>query len=184
MKRFAGDIALAALAGLALSGCATRSAPVADVATVRSTAPVNYESTVHNYFDLTMPAAAAPRRLAFSAPESSRCALYGPGGRHAGWVVPVIYHTAPQPAPPMSVSPDPVSVSPAAKRAVDKKTKTPTKASATAAVPVLKVSTSGTASSTPAGMSLNDVSVTGTRYFFWFSGETLGAVTRQADLCP
>lgn len=177
MKRFARDIALATLAGLMLSGCATRTAPVADVATVRSSAPVKYESTVNNYFNLTMPATATPRRLAFGAPELSRCAFYGPGGRHAGWVVPVIYDTSPQPAAPMSV---PL----AATGAADKKAKAPTRAAATAALPVLKISTSGTTSSTPASVPLNDVSITGIRYFFWFSSETLGAVTRQADLCP
>ncbi|MBW8829651.1 MAG: hypothetical protein JF606_09510 [Burkholderiales bacterium] len=131
-----------------------------------------------------MPVVATPRRLAFGAPESSRCALWGPGGRHAGWVVPVIYDTTPQPAAPLPMSPAATWVSPTAKGAVDKKAKSPTKASATAAMPVLKISTSGTSSSTTARMSLNDVSVTGTRYFFWFSGETLGAVTRQAGLCP
>jgi hypothetical protein len=33
-------------------------------------------------------------------------------------------------------------------------------------------------------VSLSDVSITGTRYYFWFSGDTISAVTRQADVCP
>ena len=31
---------------------------------------------------------------------------------------------------------------------------------------------------------LDDVSITVTLYYFWFSGETLSAVTRQTDACP
>ena len=64
MKRFARDIAFATFAGLVLSGCATRPAPQTDVATVRGPAPVKYETTVNNYFDLTMPAPSSTRRLA------------------------------------------------------------------------------------------------------------------------
>ncbi|RQP21421.1 hypothetical protein DZC73_28500 [Albitalea terrae] len=151
-----------------MAGCATRS----DLSTskpviAQSSAPARYASTVDNYFDLTMPAQATPRKLYIGTPEKSRCALFGTGGRHAGWMVPVIYDTTPPAAPPSS-------------------TPGRTSKNANALPQPLHVNTSGTASAntSTSPMSLKEVSITGTRYFFWFSSETLAAVTRQADNCP
>lgn len=33
-------------------------------------------------------------------------------------------------------------------------------------------------------ITLEEVSITGSRFFFWFNNDTLGAVTRRADICP
>jgi hypothetical protein len=131
-----------------LAACAT-SRPT-EGPPAHSRAPMNYESTISSYFDLT--GAPAHRRLAFGTPEASPCVLLGGGGRHLGWVVPVIYDTtlaANQPAP-----------NTAAARA------SPTRLNAGGTV------------------SMDEVSITGTRYFFWFSSDTLSGVTRRGDLCP
>lgn len=167
MKRLATDLAFAALAGLALAGCASNSASVSSApAMTRSAAPMRYETTVNNYFDLTMPAQSTPRKLYVGAPERSHCALFGTGGRHGGWMVPVIYDTTPPQTPHGSAS-----------KTSDK--------SAKATTQPLKVSTSGTPpAASSATVSLKDVSITGTRYFFWFSSETLAGVTREPELCP
>lgn len=160
--------ACAALAASLMAGCATRSdlsssRPV----TAQSSAPTRYASTIDNYFDLTLPAQAAPRKLYVGKPERSDCALHGTGGRHAGWVVPVIHDT--------TASTAPAPGSPTAR----------TSKSASAAAPSLKVNSSGTstANGSTSAIPLKEVSITGTRYFFWFSHETLAAVTKQSD-CP
>jgi hypothetical protein len=85
--------------------------------------------------------------------------LFGSAGAHLGWVVPVVYDTS----PPL------VGKAPATGKSATASAKQPLKTSTSA---------SGT------GASLDEVSVTGTRYFFWFSSDTLSAVTRQIDLCP
>ncbi|HJV63339.1 MAG TPA: hypothetical protein VJ743_20485 [Albitalea sp.] len=112
------------------------------------------ESTVASYFDLT--GAPANRRLAFGAPETSPCPLLGGGGMHTGWVVPVVYDTS------------------------GGKGKAPAggtgKSTAAQATPA-QLATSGT-------VSMDQISITGTRYFFWFSSDTLSAVTRRIDQCP
>lgn len=180
--QLARDIALPALAGLTLTGCATRpdigTAPVV----VRPQAPAKYEATVNSYFDFTAPPTPGPRKLSFGTPEASPCAIYGSGGKHASWVVPVIYDTS----PPIGV---PAVATPAStKSTIDKNGKTA--AVKAASPPAVKTSTSGTAAAQLAAQSkagvvpLHEVSISGIRYFFWFSSETLAAVTRQADLCP
>jgi hypothetical protein len=77
-------------------------------------------------------------------------------GRHLGWVVPVVFD---------------VQSSTAATRA--------------GARPAASTgSKASTASSGTGPITLDEVSITGTRFFFWFNNDTLGAVTRRADLCP
>lgn len=157
-------VAFTAVAAVFLTACATRTAAPDKSVQVRTRAPINYQRTVNDYIDLTamLP---ADRRLAIGAPEMSNCPLFSPGGSHAGWVVPVVHDTTPSPARPTQVSTAPV----------------PRGKSAAAPSPS-KTSASGTASR--ADVALDEVQVSGTRYFFWFSSETLAGVTRRADLCP
>lgn len=160
--------ACAALAAGLMAGCATRSDLSSSKPMVaQASPPTRYATTVDNYFDLTMPAQAAPRKLYVGKPERSNCALHGTGGRHAGWVVPVIHDTT------ASTAPQPGT-------AAAKTTKT-----ASASPQSLRVNTSGTApaGAGPSPIPLKEVSITGTQYFFWFSHETLAAVTKQAG-CP
>ena len=184
MQRLALEVLFAATASLALAGCASWSSAPATAPTVaRSAAPTRYEATVNNYFDLTMPAQATPRKLSIGAPEGSPCALHGTGGRHAGWVVPVIYDTTP-PVTTLASTATPQRSTPPAKGGNDKNSKS--SASSVATALPLKSSTSGTATtanSTPA-TALKEVNVRGTRYFFWFSSETLAAVSHDVDTCP
>jgi hypothetical protein len=177
MQRLATQATFAALASLALAGCASWSSPPPATTTVaRSAAPTRYESTVNNYFDLTLPPQATPRKLTIGAPETSPCALHGTGGRHAGWVVPVIYDTSPPPTTTVAAAQRGM---PSTKAGNDKAGRS----SATTAP--LKVSSSGTpTAATGSTNSLKEVNVNGTRYFFWFSSETLAAVSRQPDACP
>ena len=189
MQRLALEVMFVVLASLWLAGCASWSLTPSTAPTVaRSAAPTRYEATVNNYFDLTMPAQATPRKLSIGAPEGSPCALHGTGGRHAGWVVPVIYDTTPA-APATTTSAMPQRGMPAGKGGNDKNSKTAAASAATAQP--LKSSTSGTttASATAASnaappTSLKEVNIRGTRYFFWFSSETLAAVSRDSDTCP
>jgi len=187
MQRLALEVMFVALASLWLAGCASWSSPPATTSTVaRSAAPTRYEATVNNYFDLTMPPQATPRKLSIGAPEGSPCALHGTGGRHAGWVVPVIYDTTPPAQPTTSAMPQ--RGVPTAKgsndKSSDKNSKTATASAAT--TQPLKSSTSGTpaASNGAPTTSLKEVNIRGTRYFFWFSSETLAAVSRDSDTCP
>jgi hypothetical protein len=146
-------------AAVVLTACASGPAPQSTVA-ARTRAPVNYENTVSSYFDLTIAGPQNGRKLVFGAPESSHCPLLGSGGAHLGWVVPVVYDTTPP-------------------------TGGKSGAAATAAPTVKTSNTVSTGANAPTGnVSLADVSVTGTRYFFWFSSDTLSAVTRRVDLCP
>lgn len=158
-------VAFSAVAAVVLTACATRTTAPEKSAQVRTRAPINYQRTVNDYIDLTtmLP---ADRRLTIGAPEMSNCPLFSPGGSHAGWVVPVVHDTTPAPARPMQVST--ALVAPRGK-------------SAAAPLPP-KMSASGTASN--ADVALDEVKVSGTRYFFWFSSETLAGITRRADLCP
>lgn len=158
-------VAFTVVAAVVLTACATRTASSDKTAQVRTRAPINYQRTVNDYIDLTamLP---ADRRLAIGAPETSNCPLFSPGGAHAGWVVPVVHDTSPAPAKPTQVLT--ASASTRGKPGV-------------APIPA-KVATSGTAGR--ADVALDEVKVSGTRYFFWFSSETLAGVTRRADLCP
>jgi hypothetical protein len=189
MQRLATEATFAALASLALAGCASWSSPPPATTTVaRSAAPTRYESTVNNYFDLTMPAQPTPRKISVGAPETSPCALHGTGGRHAGWVVPVIYDTSP-PAAHAAAPATAQRGTPSAKGSNDKANDKATKAALAAGTQAVKANASGTppAATTAAAGSptmLKEVNVTGTRYFFWFSSETLAAVSRQPDACP
>lgn len=153
----------AVLAALVMTACASGPPPQATNA-VRTRPPTNVEATVSSYFDLTVPGPQTQRKLVFGAPESSHCPLFGGAGAHLGWVVPVIYDTSPSAALAKSSSVAPAYTSPV---------KT-AKGAAT--------STSGTSSPDP--FSLGEVSISGTRYFFWFSRDTISAVTRRGDICP
>jgi hypothetical protein len=51
----------------------------------------------------------------------------------------------------------------------------------TTQAPARKATGSGSGSDP---IALSDVSISGTRYFFWFSNDTLSAVTRRANECP
>jgi hypothetical protein len=158
---------------LALAGCA--SAPPTPSTAVRTRAPTHIESTVSSYFDLTLPGPQTNRKLAIGAPETSDCALGGSAGAHLGWVVPVIYDTS----PPSAAAPrnGGTSATPVASKSVAKTTAAKTTTAAASA-------TSAASSSGTEPVTLSDVSLSGTRYFFWFSSDTLSAVSRRMDLCP
>jgi len=176
-----------------LTACASGPVPQSS-AGVRTGVPVNYEATVASYFDLTVPDPRNERKLVFGPPEASPCALHGAAGAHLGWVVPVVYDTTP---PRSNVgkagTPAAAPSTTAAAAAKPGTTKSGGKANAkataqakAAADPPAATSTSGTGSSTmDAGpLTLTEVSISGTRFFFWFSGDTLSAVTRRVDQCP
>ncbi|HEV7914900.1 MAG TPA: hypothetical protein VGP22_14125 [Albitalea sp.] len=161
MKTFA-----AALAACVVAGCATTQ-PSESVTVARSRAPVNYQGTVTDYFDIMVPGPQHNRKLAFGVPETSGCALHGSGGRHQGWMVPVIYDTSPGATTAAGAGKSSASGTSAAKAATTTKTA------------VAKPSSNGTPSAT-----LDEVKISGKGYFFWFSNETIAAVTRRADNCP
>ena len=184
--------AVAVLAAFVLGGCASRPSTSDSSNTVRTRAPVNYENTITNYFDFNVVDDPAQRKLVFAPPEASRCALFGGAGAHQGYVVPVMYDTTlrtkqviAQPVTP-TVQATPVAAATNAKNA--KGAKNAKKAAATTAAALPTIGTSGTgAEAAPAivpQMTLKDISITGNRYFFWFSNETISAVTRRMDLCP
>jgi hypothetical protein len=156
----------ALLAAAVLAGCASTPSPQTSYV-VRSRPPVNVEATISSYFDLTIPDPKAQRKLAFGTAETSKCPLSGSAGAHLGWVVPVIYDTSPPSAANAKGS------ATTAKAPAVKMNAAPPGTAATVA------SASGTGTVT-----LSDVSITGDRYFFWFSSDTISAVTRRADLCP
>lgn len=151
----------AACAACAIAGCATSARNEGSTEAVRTRPPDHYQQTVSDYFDLMMPAV-QQRKLAFGTLEPSDCALYGPGGVHQGWMVPVIYDTT-------------VTVA-------DKGANGKTSGSGTAAAMAKPVPTTvkeGTPTAT-----LKDVKISGKGFFFWFSSDTIAAVTRRADGCP
>jgi hypothetical protein len=125
---------------------------------VRTAAPRQYQSTVADWFDLMTPGPTPQRRLAFGTPETSDCPLFGTGGRHQGWLVPVIYDTSPAGAGSSKTS-----------------------ASGTAAAAKAKptATSDGRATAT-----LEEVKISGKGYYFWFSNDTIAAVSRRADSCP
>lgn len=155
MQRFV-PLAVVVAAAL-LAGCASGPAPQSSTV-VRTRAPQNFENTVTNYFDLMVPNAPANRKLVVGTPETSPCVMFG---RHLGWVVPVVFDVQSSTATSRA----------AGARAAGPNGGRPAGATATAA--------SGTGPIT-----LEEVSITGTRFFFWFNNDTLGAVTRRADVCP
>lgn len=182
--------AVAVLAAFFVGGCASWYEPTSQASTVvRTRAPVNYENTITNYFDFNVVDDPAQRKLVFAAPEASTCALFGGGGAHQGYVVPVIYDTTLRAKPGVAA---PVAATPTAATVGAKGAKAPAKNAKTAkgapAAPPAAISTSGTgAEAAPAivpTMTLKDINITGNRYFFWFSNETISAVTRRMDLCP
>jgi len=148
----------AAFAVLAIAGCATSPPPSGPGNVVRARAPANYQSTIHNYFDFTMPNSGG-RRLAFGDPELSDCALSGGGGRYRGWVVPVLFDTSKdvKPAPPVRAGRGGA-------------------ASADSAAPAVP--------SDPQTVSLAEVSITANKYFFWFGSDAIAAVTKRKETCP
>ena len=178
--------AVVVLAAFFVGGCALWQEPASQSASVvRTRAPVNYESTITNYFDFNVVDDPAQRKLVFAAPEASTCALSGGAGAHQGYVVPVIYDTTLR-AKPVVAAPVTPTVQPAA---AGKNAKTTAKNAKNAkGQPTAAISTSGTgAEAAPViapTMTLKDVAITGNRYFFWFSNETISAVTRRMDLCP
>jgi len=81
----------AALAmAVVIAGCASDPVLEAPVV-VRSRAPVNYEATITNFFDLTIRGPQPNRVLAFGKPEPGGCPLGGHVTSALGWVVPVQY---------------------------------------------------------------------------------------------
>lgn len=116
---------VAILVACLLAGCASRSNIGTPGEVVRSKAPVNYESTISNYFDLTVRGPQTNRELIVGNPERGTCPL-GRGNGMVGWVVPVQYNNR-------------------------------NKDGSTIAI---------------------------TKYYFWFSEETLKGVTRRMEVCP
>jgi hypothetical protein len=137
---------------------------------VRTPPPANYQSIVTDYFDIMMPRPASQRRLTFGDPERSDCALYGAGGVHRGWMIPVIYDTT---VPVAS----PVRGGSSAKRAARGRTSASgTTAAAAGAATTVE---DGVASAT-----LEEVQISGKGYYFWFSRNNIAAVTRRPNDCP
>ena len=198
------NVALAAAAAIVVGGCASGPSPSDAPVAVRGRAPVNYENTITNYFDFMLVDDPAQRKLVFAPPEASHCALLGGGGAHQGYVVPVIYDTTYRPPPKAVASssgPAQVASAGGGTAAAGKNTKDPKSTGKNTKKPPTQaqgaVNTSGTAAAaTPAtaadppgpitasAITLKDVNITGNRYFFWFSNETISAVTRRMDLCP
>ena len=191
-------IAATVVALVLVSGCATQqdAAPVVG----RSSAPVNYEATVTNYFDLTTRTPVAQRKISFGSPEISGCRLVG---NQLGWVVPVTFQvTAPPAGANASAAPAPAvapafsapEAAPKAQPVAAKTTKgkgkgkskeTPVMIAAAAAPNPPRAVVVEAPPPPPGGVALEEVSVTGiTRHFFWFNKETINAVTRRMDLCP
>jgi hypothetical protein len=157
-------IAAAWLACL-VAGCATQR-PEPQASVVRARPPSDYQTTITSYFDVHVRGPQTGRRLAFAPPESSKCALRGTTGAYKTWMVPVIYETSAQPpGGPRSTA----------------ATKTRTAASGpTTSAP--RSEASGTARD--GVVTLDEVQVSGKGYFFWFTRDTISAVTRRADRCP
>ncbi len=192
---------------LGLAGCSTT--PVAEPpSAVRAAPPVNYESAVNNYFDFMIRTPQTHRTLTIGAPEPSDCVMKGGGGLYAGWMVPVIYSTATSsgsaspaaaqahPVPPSAAAAavaanPPVAATPKAAepRPVRTRGRTASRASHDGAAHTAAPSATPAADpgSRPAAVqpaaALNEVSITGKSYFFWFSRETINAVTER-DGCP
>jgi hypothetical protein len=86
--------ALAVLAACLSVACATRPAPEPQSTVVRTRAPINYEKTITNFYDLTIAGPQTGRELQFGAPERGTCSMSSRNqSGHLGWVVPVQYKT-------------------------------------------------------------------------------------------
>ena len=83
-------IATALVAAL-VAGCA--STPPPEQTVVRSRAPVNYQSTITNFFDLSIKGPQPNRVLNIGKPEPGGCPVGGQITSGLGWVVPVQYST-------------------------------------------------------------------------------------------
>jgi hypothetical protein len=158
----------AACAACIVSGCAIwpgsdNSPPGPTV--VRTAPPRNYQSTVADWFDLMTPGPTPQRRLAFGTPETSDCPLFGTGGRHQGWMIPVIYDTSPGAGTAAKTPPS----------------GSKTSASGTAAAAKVQPASTKDGQATA---TLQEVKISGKGYFFWFSSDTIAAVSRRADSCP
>jgi hypothetical protein len=166
----------AACAACVIAGCATGPRDDGPSSVVRTRPPSDYQGTVADWFDLMTPGPALQRRLAFGEPEASDCALYGSGGMHQGWMVPVIYDTT----PPRNTAAASRKGAATGKTRTSAATAPKTSGSGTASAPVNEPAASdGVASAT-----LEEVKISGKGYFFWFSSDTIAAVTRRADGCP
>lgn len=195
---------IAVAAACALGACATGPAPQTSTV-VRTRPPANVEPTVSSYFDLTVPGPQSQRKLVFGAAEASPCPLSTSGGVHLGWMVPVVYDTTASPAErkpaatsatsatanpttPTATAGNPTATTPAAAARRQAKPR-PGAGGSTGGSGSTSVGTgaaAATPSTTPAesNVTLSEVSISGTRFFFWFSADTLSGVTRRADLCP
>ena len=81
---------------VAIAACvaACSSTPVLEAPIqVRTRAPVNYEKSITNFFDLTIRGAQPNRILTFGKPEPGGCPVGGHASSELGWVVPVQYAT-------------------------------------------------------------------------------------------
>lgn len=86
--------ALAVVAACVSVGCATQPAPEPQTKVVRTRAPVNYEQTITNFYDLTIAGPQKGRELQFGTPERGTCSMSSRNqSGHLGWVVPVQYKT-------------------------------------------------------------------------------------------
>lgn len=172
----------AAFAALLVAGCATQQA-TAPSTPVRARPPTNYEATVTNYFDLMMEGPQDNRRLSVGAPEASDCILFGRSA-YQGWVVPVIYDTTPPPGSPAAARPAPKGKAPPARNTANNPAQRGAAAlsnatTAAAATPAA----AGNDGPTPTA-SLREVEISGVKYFFWFTNDTISAVSRRNDICP
>ena len=75
-----------------LAGCGSSSPPPAPPVS-RAAAPVNYEKSIVNYFDLTIKGPQRNRELDIGKPEPGGCPVGGQATSAYGWVVPVQYAT-------------------------------------------------------------------------------------------
>lgn len=84
---------IGSILGLAfVAGCAS-TAPPPQVSVVRARAPVNFEHTITNFFDLTIRGPQPNRVLTIGKPEQGGCPVGGQYTAALGWVVPVQYAT-------------------------------------------------------------------------------------------
>jgi len=169
----------AACAACVIAGCATGPHDDGESVVVRTRPPNDYQGTVADWFDLMMPGPQVQRRLAFGEPEASDCALYGSGGQHLGWMVPVIYDTSPTAAGGAAGKGAGRNAG-AGKARASAAAGTKTSASGTSSAPPVAT----TAADGVARATLEEVKISGKGYFFWFSSDTLAAVTRRPDGCP
>lgn len=81
-----------ALSAALVAGCVSAPTPEAP-AVIRARAPVNYENTISNFFDLTIKGPQPNRVLTIGKPEPGGCPVGGHATSAFGWVVPVQYAT-------------------------------------------------------------------------------------------